>query len=244
MNKRDKQILIGLFLSKFDKEGLKSLGFNSFTEAFNTLALSIKANPNSIKNYRDEFDPYFSNNRKGWHKRPLRQYCLEIMEEYSNLNLYEFGILIKSEISSLGDIEAINGIVDIGNDTVFAKRLATGQAAEKYFENVYKSITDFEGYKLINTTGYGCGFDYKLIRPDNPFVAVEVKGILSSSGSIVLTNKEYLVAQALNKRFYLFVVKDFSRKPFYSVLNDPINSGLIFKCDKIVSTQINWRVSI
>jgi hypothetical protein len=69
-----------LFLSKFDEDGLKALGFGGFSEAFNVLALSVRASPASLKNYRDEFDPYFPNPRKGWHKRPMRQYCKSYME--------------------------------------------------------------------------------------------------------------------------------------------------------------------
>ena len=66
---RDRAILIGLFLSKFDKKGIEALGFSNFSEAFNTLGLSIGAKPASLKNYRDEFDPLFPNKRMGWHKR-------------------------------------------------------------------------------------------------------------------------------------------------------------------------------
>lgn len=56
---RDKLILCGLFLSKFDTFGLKKLGFSSFTEAFNVLGYALEAKAMNIKNYRDEFDPYF-----------------------------------------------------------------------------------------------------------------------------------------------------------------------------------------
>lgn len=62
---RRKLILSGLYLSKFDSEGLKSLGFDSFTEAFNVIGYALGSQPASIKNYRDEFDPLFPNRRKG-----------------------------------------------------------------------------------------------------------------------------------------------------------------------------------
>ena len=38
---REKSILAGLYLSKFDVEGLKVLGFGSFTEAFNVIGLAL-----------------------------------------------------------------------------------------------------------------------------------------------------------------------------------------------------------
>ena len=61
---REKLILAGLYLAKYDEAGLKQLGFNSFVEAFNVIGYGLGARPASIKNYRDEFDSLFPNNRK------------------------------------------------------------------------------------------------------------------------------------------------------------------------------------
>jgi hypothetical protein len=82
---REKIILIGLYLSKYDSLGLKKLGFKGFKEAFNVIGYALGAQPASIKNYRDEFDPLFPNRRKGWHKRATRDYCLKIFEKFSPL---------------------------------------------------------------------------------------------------------------------------------------------------------------
>jgi hypothetical protein len=65
MATREKLILSGLYLSKYDLLGLKGLGFESFAEAFNVIGYALGSRPASIKNYRDEFDPLFSNRRKG-----------------------------------------------------------------------------------------------------------------------------------------------------------------------------------
>jgi len=61
--KREKVILVGLYpsISKYDSLGLKRLGFESFAEAFNIIGYTLGSRPASIKNYRDEFDPMFSN---------------------------------------------------------------------------------------------------------------------------------------------------------------------------------------
>ncbi|MCY7329925.1 MAG: hypothetical protein LH618_15330, partial [Saprospiraceae bacterium] len=82
VSSRKTAIVIGLYLSKFDEEGIMALGFKGPVEAFNTLGYAIGVKPASIKNYRDEFDPYFSNPRKGWHNRQLREYCKLVLEEY------------------------------------------------------------------------------------------------------------------------------------------------------------------
>src|SRR6266566_4475119 len=93
---REKSILVGLYLSKYDSLGLKPLGFESFVEAFNVVGYAMGSRPASIKNYRDEFDPLFPNRRKGWHKRKTRAYCLKVFEEYKGLDLESFTGLVKS----------------------------------------------------------------------------------------------------------------------------------------------------
>jgi hypothetical protein len=92
---REKLILAGLPLSKYDQVGVKKLGFESFVEAFNVIGYALGSRPASIKNYRDEFDPQVSKRRKGWHKRPTRDYCLNVFEEYKGLDLQMFTGLIK-----------------------------------------------------------------------------------------------------------------------------------------------------
>ena len=104
---RDKLILTGLFLSKFDVNGLQALGFDGFIEAYNVIALSLNSKPASIKNYRDEFDPYWPNHRQGRHNRPIREHCKNIMDEFNNLDIDSFATLLKTEISAVGDIEII-----------------------------------------------------------------------------------------------------------------------------------------
>lgn len=94
--KREKLILVGLYLSKYDSIGLKHLGFDSFVEAFNVFGYAIGSKPASIKNYRDEFDPLFPNRRKGWHKRDTRDYCLKVFNEYKHLDFESFTALVKS----------------------------------------------------------------------------------------------------------------------------------------------------
>src|SRR5438477_9177106 len=93
---REKLILTGLYLSKYDAAGLKKLGFESFIEAFNVIGYALGQKPASIKNYRDEFDPLFPNKRRGWHKRSTREYCLNVLTDYKNLDLDTFTSLVKS----------------------------------------------------------------------------------------------------------------------------------------------------
>ena len=92
---REKLILAGLYLSKYDLLGLKKLGFESFVEAFNVIGYGLGSKPASVKNYRDEFDPLFPNPRKGWHKRQTRDYCLAVFREFKDLDFESFTGLVK-----------------------------------------------------------------------------------------------------------------------------------------------------
>ncbi|RLA06782.1 MAG: hypothetical protein DRQ51_08365 [Gammaproteobacteria bacterium] len=244
MKIREKSILSGLFLSKFDKIGLAELGFKSHTEAFNTIGFALGAKPASIKHYRDEFDPMFPNNRQGWHNRETRQYCKIVYDNFNKLNLADFVNLIKDVVYQNRDIDVLDENIDKQKDekSSFAKRLITGQAAEKYFQNNYNEIEIFNGYEIEDTTKFGCGFDFKLYK-DNSYIVVEVKGLNGLSGNLLLTDKEHSVAKFLQKKYFIFVVKNFKETPCHSYYQNPLNT---LSFNKIVQqiTQISWNTNV
>lgn len=240
---REKLILAGMYLSKYDSIGLRKLGFESFVEAFNVFGYAMGSKPASIKNYRDELDPLFPNRRKGWHKRPIRDHCRKVFEEYKNLDVDSFTGLVKSfvgydeniwsEIQPEGEQEEI--------ESRFAKRLITGLAAEQYFEAVQASVPQFKGYVPENTTRLGCGYDFRLqTETRDEFLAVEVKGMKERTGSLSLTPKEHEVALALKDRFFLFVVKNFRESPFHEVFQNPLSSQLRFRKKERVIIHVSW----
>ena len=244
---RDKSILAGLYLSKFDVVGLESLGFENYTEAFNVVGFALGVQPRSVKNYRDEFDPLFPNDRQGWHKRETRKYCKDIYDAYQHLNLVEFTSLIKDVVYKDHDLDLLMEEVakDVGEgESTFAKRLITGQAAEQYFRDSFAEVDLFQGHKLHDTTKFGCGFDFKLVTDDSsPYFGVEVKGLNDKSGSVALTNKEYAVAGLLAERYFLFVVKNFKEKPFHQIYRNPIKNLDFSKIEQKI-IQTSWNVSV
>jgi Domain of unknown function (DUF3883) len=242
---RQKLILAGLYLSKYDSVGLTKLGFEGFTEAFNVIGYALGAKPASVKNYRDEFDPLFPNKRKGWHKRPIRAYCLSAYEEYKGLDVESFTGLIQSFFGY--DDNAWSEVRAKGEegDSRFANRLITGLAAEEYFESVQPSLDEFKGYAVENTTRLGCGYDFRLRAETDPnFVAIEVKGLKQRTGTVSLTPKEHEVAGALKERFYLFVVKNFQETPYHELFRDPLSWGLQFRRSETITVQVSWLASV
>lgn len=247
ISSREKLILAGLFLSKYDRLGLRRLGFQSFREAFNVVGYALGGKPASIKNYRDEFDPLFQNRRKGWHHRQTRDYCRKVFEEYRSLDIDSFTGLVKSFVGfdeNLWSETATTNPKD-GDESVFAKRLITGLAAEHYFEATYPRLGEFMGYSIENTTRLGCGYDFRL-RTDasDDFLAVEVKGLKERSGSLSLTPKEFEMAKTLTTRFFLFVVKNFQESPCHMIYQDPLAGALRFSRAERVVVQISWQTTV
>jgi hypothetical protein len=244
---RTKLILTGLYLAKYDSVGLKRLGFRNFAEAFNVIGYALGSQPASIKNYRDEFDPLFPNQRKGWHKRPIRDYCLKVFEEYESLDVELFTGLIKSLVGYDENIWSEVQVKEEGDESAssFAERLITGLAAEHYFESVQPALSEFKDFELENTTRLGCGYDFRLRASDHDgFLAVEVKGLRGSTGGLSLTPKEYEAATTMRNRFYLFVVKNFRKSPVHEIFPDPISCRLEFTRSERKVIQISWLTSV
>jgi len=244
---REKLILTGLYLSKYDSAGLKRLGFDGFVEAFNVIGYALGSRPASIKNYRDEFDPFFPNARKGWRKRPMRAYCHKVFEEYESLDMEPFTALVESfvgyDANRWSAVRTVAGEPD--GDGQFAARLATGLAAEQYFESVQPTLPEFKGYTLENTTRFGCGYDFRLSAPTGTGpLAVEVKGLRDRTGSVSMTPKEHNAAATMTDSFFLFVVKNFREEPFHEVFQDPLSSRLSFQMSERVTVQVAWLATV
>lgn len=251
MNRRDRQIVCGLFLSKFDREGLDYLGFETFTEAFNALGYGLQARPASIKNYRDELDPFFPNERKGWHRRPLREHCQQIIDEYRDTDIARLGELVKGfllpveEVESMPEVKRVLSIHDADGTSSFAKRLITGRAAEQYFAANLAKMPEFIGFCATNTTGWGCGFDFKLTNATREtYRAVEVKGLRTKCGQVQMTQLEHDVADALLDAYYLVIVRNFAETPFHTIVKNPVRSVLPLTRVERREVRISWSLSI
>ncbi len=111
------------------------------------------------------FDPLFANARGGWHKRPRRAYCMGLLDRYGALALDEFASLIRSfigmdaRVADLFQEESEGG----AGLSAFASRVATGIAAERYFQTVLPDLPEFRGYSLEDTTQLGCGCDFRAV---------------------------------------------------------------------------------
>ncbi|VGO17413.1 hypothetical protein PDESU_06009 [Pontiella desulfatans] len=245
MTLREKSILAGLYLSKFDTKGLSALGFSSFKEAYNALGFAIGTKPASLKNYRDELDPYFPNERQGWHKRQLRDHCRAILEQFRDADLESLKHMICNFCGDdFRDMNFQDASETTTNIDAFAQRIMTGRAAENYFTKHYQADPVFYDTEIEDVTHSGCGYDFKLWTSSNRFFAVEVKGIRELRGSIAMTDKEFHAAKALKNSYFLYVVKNFVDTPTPTTVRNPAESNMDFTRTERLVIQVSWRSSI
>ena len=233
LNHTDKATLAGLYLSKYDRRALAALGCSGVWQAFNILGYSLGAGPASIKNYRDEFDHEIRKTnplhpREGW-KRPLKTRSQNLFACFSELDFDEFTDMIKGFlIPSFKKEQLLLKVTKQRASLNLAQRLITGQAAEAYFKVHYSSIATFNNFGLEDVTSCGCGYDFHL-SCQSDFYCVEVKGLGTNTGSILMTENEYAIADEVKERYCLFVVRNFQTSPTHSLFFNPISSNLSFK---------------
>lgn len=236
---RDKLIICGLFLAKFDTLAYKSLGFSSFIESFNILGLSLQWKPSNIKNYRDEFDPYFDNARKGW-QRDLRAYIRVIFEQYKDMEFESFKNLVSSFlIENYEKKLQVNEFLDSKIESSFIKRVVTGKAAEQYF--IANFMRYFKDFSLFDSRDFGCGFDFKM-QNEKEFYFVEVKGLNEMNENFMLTEKEYKIAQSLQDKYCLYIVSNLKERPKESIFFNPTKCFNFAKQSRQI-TQTNYQGS-
>lgn len=146
--------LISFFLSKYDREALKYLGYSSFNQAYNELAKIINAKPNYIKLRRDEFDVFFPNSRQGWNKRdPIPS----VLNLYSEFNAYSFDELGKK----------LKMLIDFCNTKQDQFQNEEKKELSKYSEKDIEDLLNFKdetaSIKTINTTIKQRLLNYKII---------------------------------------------------------------------------------
>lgn len=94
--------VIAYYLSEYDKQAIKELGYTTITGAFEKLSEILGKNNSYIKMRRDEFDalPTSSSSRKGWRNRPPAQEVLDVADELRNYDFEQLTVIVKDIIKS------------------------------------------------------------------------------------------------------------------------------------------------
>lgn len=244
-------LIIAYYLSRLDKKGYLALGYKSFNEATIRIGGILDVKPNTVKNMRDEFDPYHQNSRIGW-KRELRGSRLKILKAFQETDdetILEVvkEILFNKEFKNseeYGDIRTLFGNKRQKSHPgfpIFVLRGPTGKAAESLFIKHFQDTVQPVSGQFIDSRDLGGGYDFE-IQNENGSYFIEVKGLSSSTGGILFTNKEWQTALKYGEKYYLVIVKNISTTPELIIIKNP---ALKLKAQKNVYTtlQVSWAVS-
>lgn len=250
MNNNILAVIVSFYLSKYNQEGLKNIGFNSFNEAFEKTADLLGVKKNYVKLRRDEFDPVYPW-RQGW-KRAMDKIIIrtiEILDELEEPDVRDIvsNILYNSSYRSGDDLtDIVNLIKNTSDGKVepgkFILRCPTGKAAEDFFYNYYTQNKIPINGTLVDCRDLGCGYDYKIVDVNSNETYIEVKGISDFSGGILFTDKEWKVANKQKSKYFLCIVRNINDKAELELINNPAQ---FIKPTKNIRTtiQINWTVS-
>ena len=108
----------------------------------------------------------------------------------------------------------------------------------------YRAHEIFADCSIEDTTQLGCGFDFRLSPKSGDYFAVEIKGLSSLNGSILLTQKEYAAADILAERFFLYIVRNFVENPFGSIYQNPLHGELQFTFSERTTVERRWYANI
>lgn len=248
-------MVAALYLSKFGEEGLGKLGYRSYTQAFAEIGRSLGVKPNSVKNWRDEFDPYYDNKRKGWYQRGIRPSRQRVMLAFDDLSESALRAVVADIIrpekrprvedelhSTIDEIKALEAKKRTRRSTEYVPRGPTGRMAEEFFiARFCAGLTPFEG-DLKDRRDDGVGFDFEIVKASNRTL-VEIKGVANQLGGITLTDKEWRIANEAQNSYFLGLVVQVLESPKIGFLQNPAHS-LIPIYHAYTTVAVSWSVGV
>ena len=241
-------MICGYYLSRFDQQAYARLGDGTQSATHKALAETLSVPADSIKNWRDEFDPVHDNARQGWHKRGMYTSRKRVIEAFSDLSEPELYAIVSALLQqpdgkSAGEIVASLAVDRIEADdktATFALRGPTGINAESAFIDYHQQTGLPVAGELRDCRHDQCGYDFAIDAP--VLVAIEVKGLSGQTGGISLTDKEWRIAQDMGDCYYLAVVRNVGSTPEVSLVQDP--ASLLDPVMRLYTTvQVSWSVS-
>jgi len=215
-------IIVAYAMSRLDTSFLDRFCYNSWREAFDNVGEQLGVPAASMKNLRDEFDPFHGNPRKGWHKRALRPNRQRVLGEFCDASDDAIAEVVTRVLKADKEIQELvtkpiaNSRSHVEN---VAERLRTGRLAEEYFVAHSEKICGLPPSELIDCRFDARGFDFGVASDER--LGIEVKGLKSRRGEILFTDHEW--RQAVHKRsfYWLVVVALLRRSPRAILVKDP-----------------------
>lgn len=250
--KKKLALIVAFYLSKYDVEGVKRLGYSNFSDTFRRLSEILEVKSNSIKQMREQFDPYHDNTRVGWYQRPLSRSRRDVMNQYGGLSeaaLREIvlEILKTTQDGAVVDENYTKYISDTEKSTVtnestsaYTTRGITGQTAEELFLEYYE-VGKINGFRvpIRDTRLHGTGYDFEMTEA--PYYVFEVKGLRAEKGSILFTDHEWKIAQNLKDKYFVVLFSNLDDEIKLNILQNPYKV-LQPKMQNYPVMHISWQV--
>lgn len=238
----EQAIIVSYYLSRFNDEAVSNLGYKTWKDVFENLSEILQINKHTIKNWRDEFDP-FHGHRAGWHQRQPRKTISNIISQFEQLEEFDIRQIVEEIISGkkIDLLEIDNNQNEVISNPIFILRGPTGRKAEQYFIEYHKNNNfPIEG-ELIDTRDLGCGYDFEIKSESNQHF-IEVKGLANNIGGILFTNKEWEIAKRERGKYTVCLVSNINESHEISFINDPF--GKLNPQKNLCTTiQISWSVT-
>lgn len=237
-------IVVGYAMSRLDGEYLRYRNARTWRQVFAEAARALSVPASSIKNLRDEFDPFHCNRRRGWYQRPLRTDRLRVLEDLKDVSDEALmalidRIIVRDEESIVEAVDSMTGMSRTAHNV--AERLLTGRKAEDYFLTHSESLIGIKPSDLTDRRLSACGYDFGVIY--RPELAIEVKGLKLTRGEVLFTDREWTEARTRRDHYWLVVIGNLSATPQGRLLPDPAQL-LQAICSYQVAVTAIWRSKV
>lgn len=234
-------LVIGYAMSRLDDEYIRYRNLGSWRAAYEEAARALSVRALSFRNLRDEFDPFHSNKRLGWHKRPMmpsRQRVLEDLKEVSDdaLKALVDSIILRDVEATAEAVDSLAAVPRTAQNV--AERLLTGRRAEEFFLTHCEALVGIKPAELLDRRQSACGFDFAVSKRAE--LGIEIKGLKLVKGEILFTDREWTEARSRRDNYWLVVIGKLDSVPQGKVVHDPYHV-ITASCSYQVTVAAVWR---
>lgn len=242
-------LYVSYYLSRFDNQAYQNLSFGNQQETHIKIGELLSVKPQTVKNWRDEFDPLFGH-RAGWYQRPMIPSRVRVAQALENLDEPSIRSIINDILSGKinEEPESEAQLLSIVSETTegkeftkFILRAPTGKAAEEFFIKYFSETQRPYKGELIDCRDFGVGYDFR-IENGKEIHFIEVKGLADNTGGVLFTNKEWTVALNESERYILCLVTSVNTNPEITFIENP-GAKINPKKNIFTSIQINWSIT-
>lgn len=124
--------IIAFYLSEYDIDAVRNLGYHSRAEAFKKLSTLFNRDNNYLKLRRDEFDVLTNSHRYGWRNRKPANEVLSMAEYLKSFSFDEITLMVESMIENVQPLPEVDANLGI----FLSGREVTSEFTEEEFEQI------------------------------------------------------------------------------------------------------------